>query len=183
MQAVHDQAGSIGQTAWSATAARDRLSSTAFLAALFHGILILGITFSAPVLKQDDLDSSMDVVLVTSEQSDRTAPENAVLLAQRNLAGAGNAAADAVVRTSPGQILPTDRLGPVQDGSETSVQRGAFQPFRDAQPVVLARDSVRQIPDTGDPERAPESLQAMLPISSPASTRRPRFRMRNHANC
>jgi hypothetical protein len=69
-----------GQTAWSAAAARDRLSSTTFLAALFHGILILGITFSAPALKQEDLGSSMDVVLVTSEQSDRTAPENAVLL-------------------------------------------------------------------------------------------------------
>ena len=166
MQAVHDQSASIGQTAWSAAAARDRLSSTAFLAALFHGILILGITFSAPALKQDDLSSSMDVVLVTSEQSDRTAPENAVLLAQKNLAGAGNAAADAVVRTSPGQTLPSDRLGPVQEGGETSVQRGAFQPFRDATPVLLTNDSVRQIPDTGDPERAPQAQQAMLPADS-----------------
>ncbi len=166
MQAVHDQSASIGQTAWSAAAARDRLSSTTFLAALFHGILILGITFSAPALKQDDLSSSMDVVLVTSEQSDRTAPENAVLLAQKNLAGAGNAAADAVVRTSPGQTLPSERLGPVQEGGETSVQRGAFQPFRDTTPVLLTNNSVRQVPDTGDPERAPQAQQAMLPADS-----------------
>ncbi len=163
MQAAHDQAGSFGQTTWSAAAARDRLSSTAFLAALFHGILILGITFSAPMLKQDDLNSSMDVVLVTTDQSDRIAPENAILLAQQNLAGAGNAAADAVVRTSPGQTLPADQLGPAQEGGETSVQRGAFQPFRDATPVLLSQDSLRQVADTGDPEQAPQAKQSMLP--------------------
>lgn len=163
MQAVHDQPGSFGQTAWSAAAARDRLSSTAFLAALFHGILILGITFSAPAIKQDDLNSSMDVVLVTTDRSDRIAPESAILLAQQNLAGAGNAAADAVVRTSPGQTLPADRLGPVQEGGETSVQRGAFQPFRDATPVLLSQDSLRQVADTGDPEQVPQAEQSMLP--------------------
>jgi len=175
MQAVHDQAGSRGQTAWSAAAARDRLSSTTFLAALFHGILILGITFSAPVLKDEDQGSSMDVVLVTSEQSDRTAPENAVLLAQKNLAGAGNAAADAVVRTSPGQNLPSDQLGPVQDGSEASIQSGAFQPFRDATPVLLSQDSVRQVPDAGDPERAPQTRQTTLPADSSTADLLARF--------
>jgi protein TonB len=175
MQTVHDQAGRHGQTAWSATAARDRLSSTTFLAALFHGILILGITFSAPALKQEDMGSSMDVVLVTSEQSDRIAPENAVLLAQQNLAGAGNAAADAVVRTSPGQSLPSDQLGPVQEGGETSIQRGAFQPFRDAAPVLLSQDSVRQVPDVGDPERTPQARQTMLPADSSSADILARF--------
>ena len=144
----------VARLRWSAAAARDRLSSTTFLAALFHGILILGITFSAPALKQEDMGSSMDVVLVTSEQSDRTAPESAVLLAQQNLAGAGNAAADAVVRTSPGQTLPSDQLGPVQEGGETSVQRGELPAIpgrgtRAAQPGFRAADSRRWRPGTG----------------------------------
>lgn len=175
MRAVHHQAGSAGQTAWSAGAARDRLSSTTFLAALFHGILILGITFSAPALRQDEPGSSMDVVLVTSAQSDRTAPENAVLLAQQNLAGAGNAAADAVVRTSPGQALPDGELGPVQEGGEAGIQRGSFQPFRDAPPVLLSPDSVRQAADTGDPELAPQARQTMLPSDSSSAELVARF--------
>ena len=175
MQAVHHQAGNPGQTAWSASAARDRLSSTTFLAALFHGILILGITFSAPVLRQEEPGSSMDVVLVTSEQSDRTPPDNAVLLAQKNLAGAGNAAADAVVRTSPGQTLQSDELGPVQEGGETSAQPGAFQPFRDAPPVLLSEDSVRRVADTGEPEQAPQARQTMLPADSSSAELVARF--------
>ena len=51
------------------------------------------------------------VISALQKEIRRGHTENAVLLAQRNLAGAGNAAADAVVRTSPGQTLPTDRLG------------------------------------------------------------------------
>ena len=96
------------QTTWSAEAARDRLSSTAFLAALFHGILILGITFSATTSAPDKLTSSMEVVLVTSEYEDREPPESAALLAQRNLAGVGSAAPDVAVRTAPGLTLPAE---------------------------------------------------------------------------
>ena len=48
------------QTTWSAEAAQNRLSSTAFLAALFHGILILGITFSSGSSCPGNLTSSME---------------------------------------------------------------------------------------------------------------------------
>lgn len=156
------------QTTWSAQAARDRLSSTAFLAALFHGILILGITFSAATSTPDKLTSSMEVVLVTSDYEDREPSENAVLLAQRNLAGVGNAAPDTAVRTAPGLTLPADVLGPARDGDDRPVRPGDPQHDHTAQPVVLARDSTSVAPDEGEPDRTTETQKSMLPSTTNA---------------
>jgi len=156
------------QTTWSAQAAGDRLSSTAFLAALFHGILILGITFSAGTAGPEDLTSSMEVVLVTSDYEDRAPSASAVLLAQQNLAGAGNAAADAALRTAPGLTLPANTFGPAQDGGDTPVRPGQPSPTRNPEPVLLARDSTIVAPDEGQPDRAPEAQRSMLPSTSNA---------------
>ncbi|MEO8444295.1 MAG: TonB family protein [Gammaproteobacteria bacterium] len=156
------------QTPWTAEAARDRLSSTAFLAALLHGILILGITFSAGTSAPGDQTSSMEVVLVTSEFEDRQPAESAVLLAQQNLSGAGNAARDAAVRTAPGLTLPAERLGPARDGGDAPARPGSTSPERNPQPLLLTRDSSRVAPDEGQPDRAPEEERSMLPSTSNA---------------
>ncbi len=156
------------QTTWSAEAAGDRLSSTAFLAALFHGILILGVTFSARTAGPEDLTSSMEVVLVTSEYEDRTPSASAVLLAQQNLAGAGNAATDAALRTAPGLTLPANTLGPAKEGGDAPARPGQPGPTRNSEPVLLARDSTIVAPDEGQPDRAPEVQQSMLPSTSNA---------------
>lgn len=156
------------QITWSAEAAGDRLSSTAFLAALFHGILILGITFSARTAGPEDLTSSMEVVLVTSEYEDRQPSASAILLAQQNLAGVGNAAPDAAVRTAPGLTLPADTLGPAQDGGDATVRPGQPSPTQNPEPVLLTRDSTSVAQDEGQPDRAPEAQQSMLPSTSNA---------------
>jgi len=166
MQEAPSRAGR--QTTWSAQAARDRLSSTAFLAALFHGILILGITFGAATSPPDKLTSSMEVVLVTSDYEDREASESAVLLAQRNLAGVGNAAPDATVQTAPGMTLPASVLGPAQDGADRPARPGDPLHARTTQPVLLARDSTSVAPDEGEPDRVNETQKSMLPSTSNA---------------
>jgi len=166
MQEALSRAGR--QTTWSAEAAGDRLSSTAFLAALFHGILILGITFTARTAGTDDLTSSMEVVLVTSEYEDRAPSPSAVLLAQQNLAGVGNAAPDAAVRTAPGLTLPANTLGPAQDGGDAPVRPGQPSPTRNPEPVLLTRDSTIIAQDEGQPDRAPAAQQSMLPSTSNA---------------
>lgn len=166
MHAAPSNAGR--QTAWSAEAARDRLSSTAFLAALLHGILILGITFTAGINDPEKLTSSMEVVLVTSEFEDREPSATAVLLAQQNLAGVGNAAPDAALRTAPGLSLPSDVLGPAQDGGNTPARPGQLNEERNPEPLLLSRDSQNVAPDEGEPDRAPEAQQSMLPSTSNA---------------
>ena len=156
------------ETTWSADAASDRLSSTAFLAALFHGILILGITFTAGTAGPEKLNSSMEVVLVTSEYEDRAPSPTAVLLAQQNLAGVGNAAPDAAVRTALEQSLPARALGLPADGADAPARPGLPSPARKRDPVLLASNSPIVAPDQGDPDRVAEAEQTMLPSTSSA---------------
>lgn len=148
---------------WAAGAARDRLSSTAFLAALAHGILILGITFKATDRPDGDGSSTLEVVLLTSQFEDRTPPDSAVLLAQKSLAGAGNAPPDALLRTAPGSALPTALTGPLQAGGATATQHGQFEPFRDPEPVLVARSSPLRAPDEGRREQRNEQELRSLP--------------------
>ncbi|MCL4721624.1 MAG: TonB family protein [Gammaproteobacteria bacterium] len=160
-------AGAARQSTWTAGAARDRLSSTTFLAALFHGILILGISFTAGAPDRDSLTSTMEVVLVTGENEDRAPPEGAVLLAQQNLAGAGNTTPEDALLTAPGLPLPAPRLGPARDGGEREARPGLVDPVRQRQQLLLARDAELRAPDAGDPEHAPQVEASMLP--SPTS--------------
>ncbi|RDH82903.1 MAG: hypothetical protein DIZ80_11590 [endosymbiont of Galathealinum brachiosum] len=66
----------------------DRLGMTIFFALLFHGIVILGITFvSAPSAKQK-IPPSLDVILVNTSNSET--PDKADYLAQTSQDGGGN---------------------------------------------------------------------------------------------
>lgn len=166
MQEATSRAGP--KATWSAGAASDRLSSTAFLAALFHGILILGITFTAGTAGPEKLNSSMEVVLVTSEYEDREPPPTAVLLAQQNLAGVGNAAPDAVVRTAPEVGLAANALGQPADGAEAPTRPGLPSRARNRDPLLLANNSSIVAPDQGQPDRVTEGQQTALPSTSSA---------------
>ena len=108
-----------------ATPARERLITTLFLAALFHGIVILGITFAAPELAGGPIPT-LQVLLAVDQAPNRELNPEAAYLAQRNQHGAG--ATDKDVRaTSPAvSPLPADWLGvPDGDGVEwRQAQRG-----------------------------------------------------------
>jgi len=66
----------------------DRLGMTIFFALLFHGIVILGITFvSSPSAKQK-IPPSLDIILVNTSNSET--PEEADYLAQTTQDGGGN---------------------------------------------------------------------------------------------
>jgi len=66
----------------------DRLGMTVFFALLFHGIIILGITFvSSPSAKQK-IPPSLDIILVNTSNSET--PDKADYLAQTSQDGGGN---------------------------------------------------------------------------------------------
>ncbi len=67
----------------------DRLSSTFFIAILFHGIVILGVGFSAAIDKLLGSNPTLEVVLVTDDMASETPPEEADYLAQKNMRGSG----------------------------------------------------------------------------------------------
>jgi protein TonB len=68
---------------------RDRLVMTLFLAAVLHGIVILGITFSAGH-DQPDQAPGLEVLLVSDELPTADRNDHATFLAQRTQLGAGN---------------------------------------------------------------------------------------------
>jgi protein TonB len=66
----------------------DRLSSTIFVAALAHGVVILGVTFAPePPTRPEGLPSLNVTLLVDTETNE--APEKAELLASTNALGGG----------------------------------------------------------------------------------------------
>jgi protein TonB len=67
---------------------RDRLTTTLFLAALFHGIVILGVTFAIPSSKDNRLPT-LEVLLATGEDTRAADNLTAQYLAQRNQVGSG----------------------------------------------------------------------------------------------
>ena len=77
----------------------DRLVLTLCLAALFHAVILLGVTFAKEDTVQPRYDT-MEVVLVPQES--KAAPEDANLLAQANLEGGG----DTTEEVTPAAPLP-----------------------------------------------------------------------------
>lgn len=101
---------------WSEAASRDRLSSTLFIAGLLHGVILLGVTFTNDVLPPDESATSFDVVLVTNQVQEQTAPSDARMLAQANMIGAGNTQTEMQLQTALNQVQPADALGIEQSG-------------------------------------------------------------------
>ena len=152
---------------WSALAARDRLSSTVFIAALLHGILILGVTFGSASPRRN-ADTSLEVVLVTAPPADRAPPEDAVLLAQTNLVGSGNAPETASLQTALATPLPAAAVGIPTAGADEAVRAGRERD-RPRDPLLLARRADRRVPEPGDPERPTVAQQAALPAAATAA--------------
>ncbi len=96
------------------------------MAALFHGIVILGITFTAGPLDREREPTSLDVVLVTRDYEPLATNDNATLLATGTLFGHGNVASEERLRTAltfadpflpPGPDRSTDGWSPQEAGS------------------------------------------------------------------
>ncbi len=150
---------------WPTTEARDRLSSTLFLAALFHGIVILGITFSTD---QDDFvpATSLDVVLVTSPDQQLQAPENATAIARQNLRGAGNTDSPNELRTAMVETHDAAAIGPDRAGSLEFRKTGAAAV---TQATLITSVTSDRTPVTPTESGEPEPLQQRTAV--PGTTR------------
>jgi periplasmic protein TonB len=70
--------------------ARDRLTTTLILAGLLHGLIVLGVTFSAPPGTGDGASQGMEVLLVSDELPEARRNDTATYLSQRTQTGSGN---------------------------------------------------------------------------------------------
>jgi protein TonB len=94
------------------TSVTDRLSSTLFVAALFHGIVILGVTFTSAPLGDADALPTLRITLVTDGPQSADTNAEADYLAQRSVVGSGDL--NGVER--PTRTLGTD--SPINRSSE-----------------------------------------------------------------
>jgi len=104
--------------------ARERLTTTLFLAALFHGVIILGVTFGAPqnLFKRAP---SLDVILLAEEKADDGLNPEAVYLAQRNQKGSGTTEEVVPSASAAASPLPAYLLG-IADGNGIDWQQAVM---------------------------------------------------------
>jgi len=116
----------------------DYLAIMLFIAALFHGVLILGVTFTGDAPVKSTVDTAaMEVVLLNREYEKRPDSDDAAYLAEQNLAGAGNTKEDAALRVAYGRNNAPAMPGPEQEGIDTLARQAARQ--QTSQELLYAR--------------------------------------------
>jgi periplasmic protein TonB len=106
--------------------ANDRMLTTCFLAALLHGILILGVTFSsANGTRSDDGAPGLAVVLVDDRAPSAAQNPNARYLSERTQLGSGNTLKDERSLIPKSSLMPVDRMGVPSGEGLDAQQAGA----------------------------------------------------------
>ena len=89
----------------------DRLPAMLFLAALVHGILIIGVTFN-PAMLDDFSDAiSLEVTIVADPDQEIDRPDRAEYLAQASQEGGGNTTEQVRPSAPPENSSPIDNPG------------------------------------------------------------------------
>jgi protein TonB len=96
---------------------KDRLTTTLFLAALFHGIVILGVTFTAP-FRAKSPTPTLEVLILTNDDVKAADNPTAQYLAQRNQIGTGTTDKQVRAANPASSPLAADQEG-VPDGNST----------------------------------------------------------------
>jgi protein TonB len=149
---------------------KDRLTTTLFLAALFHGIVILGVTFAVPKAPPGPTPT-LEVLLLTGADTRAADNASAQYLAQRNQVGTGTTD-DAVRPANPASsTLPLQQEG---------VAEGTGNEYREATQGQKATEFVTSRSDRSEvsyrsgentPAQAAETPLALAPTApSPIAT-------------
>ena len=142
----------------------DRLGSTAFLAALAHGVVILGITFSSDPLTDSEALPSLNVtLLVDSRDAERS---DADMLAQRDHNGGGLSKEELRAATTLAAQQPLSQLG---DPVGADLEDGT-----PSEPLPLADQLMANRP-TENPRAAPAATERAteMPQKAAALLNRP----------
>jgi protein TonB len=148
---------------------RDRLLMTLFVAALVHGMLILGLTFSARP-GHDGAARGIDVLLVSDELPTAASNRSAAYLAQRTQLGSGNTTNPGSAHDRPAEVAAPPPAGDAQGRSLASSAPAAAGADEPVLTTTAARTDVRYLPATAGPDGTP----AAPPLAAdPAWPRQP----------
>ena len=99
--------------------------TTCFLAALFHGIVILGVTFSSPGRPAlGDQAPALEVILVNDQTPSVASNPNAQYLSDRNIKGSGNTVKRERTLIPKSSLMPVDRSGIPSGAGLAAVESG-----------------------------------------------------------
>jgi len=142
----------------------DRLSSTLFVAALFHGIVILGVTFTAGPLGESDAIPTLKVTLVADTNEAEVALEDAEYLAQRNQKGSGSRALGDRPTTTLAADHPLTQLGDRAGADPTDAT--PREPVPSAEQLVtrsLSPEQINALPEPSEaPAESPQTAAALI---------------------
>jgi len=138
--------------------APDRLPAMLFLAALIHGILIIGITFNPYLLDEFANAVSLEVTIVADPDQSIDRPDKASYLAQASQQGGGNTR-NQVRPTAPLEsVSPIDNAG--QEDGASLLDRTMHEKSAD-QLVSTRTEREMQVADNLREEPQPESSSAI----------------------
>ncbi len=148
----------------------DRLGSTLFLAALAHGVVILGVTFtSLPFHKNEHATPSLNVTLVVDTAAVDRPPPDSKILAQANATGHGSLPKGLRPTAAPDASAPRTQKGTpgAQDPADGQPREAGAR----ADILLTPSESQRQVaalPKAVDrATSAPETAAAMLAHEAP----------------
>jgi protein TonB len=142
----------------------DRLTTTLFLAALFHGIVILGITFAAPN-RDDSGTPTIDVLLLTSNDTRAADNLDAQYLAQRNQQGSG---------TTDDSVRPANPASSAVMAEQDGVPEGNSDEYREAvagkqsTEIVSSRSDRSQVDFRSGENQPSQQMEVPLALSPTA---------------
>jgi periplasmic protein TonB len=168
MSATIDEAAPLASAAQEgAPPVNDRITTTLFLAALFHGIVILGVTFGLPS-GGDKSTPTLEVLLLPGEATQAPDNPNSQYLAQRSQAGSG---------TTDERVRPANPASSVIAAQQAGLPEGNSNDFREAvegqrTAEVLSSRSDRSETDYRSGEAQP-AASAQAPLALSPTTPRP----------
>jgi len=127
----------------------DRFGMTFFLATIFHGMVILGVTFSVSPPADSKTAPALDIILVQTKSPDED--EKADYLAQVSQKGGGNAEQKARPREQFSAPTLSDKPGIAK---QTSIQQVQKQKHNEQLALLTQKDAEFAINTEKNPEKA-----------------------------
>lgn len=143
---------------------KGRLTTTIFLAALFHGIVILGITFAVPD-DQKYRTPTLEVLLATSEDTRAADNVSAQYLAQHNQLGSG---------TTDERVRPANPASSPLSAEQAGVPEGNGSEYREAvsgqksAEIISSRSNQNDVDYRSGENRPAQQAEAPLALSPTA---------------
>lgn len=136
----------------------DRLPAMLFLAALFHGILIIGVSFNPELLDDfsDAISLEVTIVAETDQQVDR--PNKAEYLAQASQQGGGNTTAESRPSAAVESESPIDNQG---DAAGDSFEQSTLHERAADERIAAQAESDLQLAEDPREEPTPENQVAL----------------------